>query len=59
MYGIMKEIKELPNVGLNGDKFFTPLKAIVGNYVDYTGSVLVIDPSGRGKDETSYAVLRC
>ena len=57
MYGIMKEIKELPNVGLNGDKFYAP-EAIVGNYVDYTGSVLVIDPSGRGKDETSYAVVK-
>tara|TARA_R110000796_G_scaffold139254_1_gene255375 strand:- start:2594 stop:4255 length:1662 start_codon:yes stop_codon:yes gene_type:complete len=57
VYGIMKEIKELPNVGLNGDKFFAP-EAVVGNYVDYTGSVLVIDPSGRGKDETSYAVVK-
>ena len=57
VYGIMKEVKDLPNVGLNGDKFFAP-EAVVGNYVDYTGSVLVIDPSGRGKDETSYAVVK-
>ena len=26
--------------------------------MDYTGSVLVIDPSGRGQDETAYAVVK-
>jgi len=57
VYGVMKEIKELPNVGLAGDKFFAP-EAIVGDYVDYDGSVLVIDPSGRGADETAYAVVK-
>jgi hypothetical protein len=31
---------------------------IVGDYVSYTGSVLAIDPSGRGKDETAYAVVK-
>ena len=57
VYGVMKEIKELPNVGLAGDKYYAP-EAIVGDYVDYTGSVLVIDPAGRGKDETAYAVVK-
>jgi len=57
VYGIMKEIKDLPNVGMSGDKYYAP-EALVGSYVDYTGSVLVIDPSGRGKDETAYCVMK-
>lgn len=57
MYGVMKEVKDLPNVGLSGDKFFAP-EALLGSYVDYDGSVLVIDPSGRGQDETAYAVVK-
>jgi hypothetical protein len=31
---------------------------IVGDYISYTGSILAIDPSGRGKDETAYAVVK-
>ena len=57
VYGRLKEIKDLPNVGLSGDKIFAP-EATIGDYVDYDGSVLVIDPSGRGSDETSYAVVK-
>lgn len=57
VYGVMKEIKDLPNVGLSGDKYYAP-EATVGDYVDYDGSVLVIDPSGRGQDETAYAVVK-
>jgi len=47
----------VPNVGFTGDRFFRPMKTI-GEYVPYTGSVLAIDPSGRGKDETSWAVVK-
>ena len=47
----------VPNVGFTGDRFFRPMK-IVGDHVPYTGSVLAIDPSGRGKDETSWAVVK-
>tara|TARA_B100000497_G_scaffold107458_1_gene125044 strand:- start:1921 stop:3591 length:1671 start_codon:yes stop_codon:yes gene_type:complete len=57
VYGVMKEVKDIPNVGLAGDKYYAP-EATVGGYVDYTGSVLVIDPSGRGQDETAYAVVK-
>lgn len=49
-------LNELPNVGFNGDKYFRPM-AIVGDWVPYTGSVLAIDPAGRGRDETGYAVV--
>ena len=31
---------------------------IIGDYISYTGSVLAIDPSGRGKDETAFAVVK-
>jgi hypothetical protein len=47
----------VPNVGFTGDRFFRPMK-LVGDHVPYTGSVLAIDPSGRGKDETSWAVVK-
>ena len=57
VYGVMKEIKDLPNVGLSGDKYYAP-EATIGDYIDYDGSVLVIDPSGRGQDETAYAVVK-
>jgi hypothetical protein len=57
IYGIQKQIKDLPMVGLQGDRFFAP-EAVVGSYTDYTGSVLVVDPSGRGADETSVAVVK-
>ena len=57
VYGVMKPLKDLPNVGLSGDKFYAP-EASLGGYVDYDGSVMVIDPSGRGQDETAYAVVK-
>ncbi len=51
------EYQNLPCVGLRGDRLYRPMK-IVGDMVEYTGSVLAIDPSGRGKDETGYAVVK-
>lgn len=51
------EVKELPNLGLAGDKYYSP-QDTVGSYLDYTGSVMAIDPSGRGADETAYAVVK-
>ena len=50
-------IGDLPNVGFNGDRFYRPFKAL-GEIVEYSGSVLAIDPSGRGRDETAYAVVK-
>jgi len=47
----------VPNVGFTGDRFYRPFK-VVGDHVPFTGSVLAIDPSGRGKDETSWAVVK-
>lgn len=50
-------VEDIPNVGFNGDRYHRPLQAL-GDMVDYTGSVMAIDPSGRGKDETAYAVVK-
>ena len=48
---------DLPNVGFNGDRFFRPFETL-GDLVPYTGSVMSIDPSGRGKDETAYSIVK-
>lgn len=56
VYGIFKPLTELPNVGLSGDRFYAP-EDTVGRS-EYQGSVLAIDPSGRGSDETAYAVVK-
>ena len=47
----------VPNVALSGDRFYRPME-ILGDYIPYTGSVMAIDPSGRGKDETGYAIVK-
>jgi hypothetical protein len=56
VYGIMKPMLDIPNVGLSGDKFYAPEDTI--GRLDYQGSILAIDPSGRGSDETAYAVVK-
>lgn len=51
------EHANLPCVGLNGDRYYRPQK-LADTWLDYTGSIMAIDPSGRGSDETSYAVAK-
>lgn len=50
-------LADLPCVGLRGDRYHRPLK-IWDSWQPYTGAVMTIDPSGRGKDETAYAVTK-
>lgn len=50
-------INELPNVAFTGDKFHRPMRT-QGDWIEYTGTVMAIDPSGRGTDETGYAVVK-
>jgi len=50
-------VQELPNVAFNGDHYHRPMY-ISDQFVEYSGSVMSIDPSGRGKDETGYAVVK-
>ncbi len=47
---------DLPSVGLHGDLFYKPAQ-IGSEFLDYTGVVLAVDPSGRGSDELGYAVV--
>lgn len=51
------KMNSLPNVAMSGQAYFSS-EAIRASYQPYDSSVLVIDPSGRGKDETGYAVAK-
>ena len=48
---------ELPNVGLKGDYYVAPMHTSE-EYTEFEGSVMSIDPAGRGEDKTAYAVLK-
>lgn len=50
-------INDLPTVALPGDKFYRPMWKS-DDMTEYTGAVMFIDPSGRGQDETGYAVTK-
>lgn len=47
----------LPNVGLPGDRYFRPMWTSKETH-EYQGCVMAIDPSGKGNDETAYAVVK-
>tara|TARA_Y100000593_G_scaffold30499_1_gene60398 strand:- start:4540 stop:6204 length:1665 start_codon:yes stop_codon:yes gene_type:complete len=51
-----KILKDLPSVGFSGDYFHMP-QAIDGDWIPYRGTVMTIDPSGRGQDETGYCIM--
>ena len=51
-----KVLKDLPSVGFSGDYFHMP-QAIDGEWIPYRGTVMTIDPSGRGQDETGYCIM--
>ena len=55
--GMGNVINDLPCVGLNGDRFHSPA-FLSGDWIPYTGSVMAIDPSGRGSDETAVCVIK-
>ena len=50
------EAVDVPNLGLRGDKLW--MAENIGDWLEYSGSVMAIDPSGRGKDETSYCIIK-
>lgn len=50
---------ELPNVAMHGDRFYGPMMvAEPHEWVPFDMTVMFVDPSGRGKDETGYAIVR-
>lgn len=50
-------ISDVPTVALTGDRYYRPMWHSEDMH-EYTGAVMSIDPSGRGKDETGYAVVK-
>lgn len=50
-------LNDVPNVGFTGDRIYGPM-FIDKDWSTYTGSVMTIDPSGRGSDETGYAIVK-
>lgn len=59
MWGASKgqELSKLPMIGLTGDRYYSPFW-VSPDVAPYEGSVMFVDPSGRGKDETAYAVVK-
>lgn len=55
--GPQQEVKDVPNVGLTGDRYYAPLQ-IIGDLVPWQGSLLAIDPSGRGQDECAWTITK-
>lgn len=47
----------LASVGFIGDRYQKPMFSST-EFVEFQGSVMSIDPSGRGADETGYAVIK-
>ena len=52
-----RQLKDLPNLAMGGDYFYSAA-GFSNQFSKYQGSILAIDPSGRGSDETGYAVLK-
>ena len=48
---------DIPNVGLKGD-YFTSYLYMSEEFAPWEGTVMSIDPSGRGEDRTGYAVIK-
>jgi len=51
------EIQELPCVGFDGDRYHRPM-SLSDELAPYEGSVMFVDPSGKGSDETALAVVK-
>ena len=54
--GAEYRITDLPSVGFSGDYYHRPA-FITGDWLEFSGVVMHVDPSGRGQDETAYAVV--
>jgi len=54
--GAEYRITDLPAVGFSGDFYHRPA-FIHGDWLPFQGCVMHVDPSGRGSDETAYAIV--
>lgn len=50
-------LNDIPCIGLRGDAFYAPHSRSEG-VAEYTGSAMFIDGSGRGSDETAWAIVK-
>lgn len=50
------QLNELPNLAMNGDYMYAPA-GFNDIQAEYQGIVMAVDPSGRGADETGYAIV--
>jgi hypothetical protein len=50
-------IEDLPSVGFTGDKYHKPMFKSE-EFTNFSGSVMSIDPSGRGQDELGVAIVK-
>ena len=55
--GEQQRLQDIPCVALKGDMYYAPLSRSEET-MPYTGTVMAIDPSGRGKDESTYAIVK-
>ncbi len=52
-------LEPVTNISMPGDFYFRAVAdLVVGPMAPYQGSILTIDPSGRGKDETGWCVVK-
>lgn len=51
-----RTVKDLPLIGLKGDNYFYAKSSSTETH-EYQKRILVVDPSGKGKDESAYVVL--
>tara|TARA_R100000808_G_scaffold24642_1_gene57326 strand:- start:1225 stop:2955 length:1731 start_codon:yes stop_codon:yes gene_type:complete len=54
--GAEYRISDLPAVGFSGDYYHRPA-FLHGDWLEFQGCVMHIDPSGKGLDETAYAIV--
>lgn len=52
------EIKHIEAKGLDGDRLFAPIIPEGTRFSPWTSAMMFVDPSGTGRDETGYAVVK-
>lgn len=55
--GYQQRLQDIPCVALKGDMYYAPLSRSEDTK-EYGGTVMAIDASGRGKDETAFAIVK-
>lgn len=55
--GPQQRLQDIPCVAMKGDMYYAPLSRSLETQ-PYTGTVMAIDPAGRGSDESAYAVMK-